>query len=320
VAGLKKTIEAIPAGGTRRVYGIAYYDGTRWYANVNGNNLEARWLDPIRCVQGESIVVDITDQGNGQSSALVIGGYTDQPRPSTGSVTEVIPAGIATQIAFTGADGIAYITDRFIGEYSLGDPIYLSWDSSFPTIIGKIPAIPEPQPTDPPPPPPAPKPVEGTLKAAATKTDTYSSVGGWNSFGGSTFGGEQLYSGFMGTEELTGAWFYGAAFTVLAGRTIIETRFRLPARLNIGAEGTATVHLYAHTSSTLPGSDVVRTDGPFNVPVAQAEGAHWVTLPPEFAPVLLAGGGISIAGDPFVGFDGRIQDPESGRIEMDWTA
>ena len=49
------------------------------------------------------------------------------------------------------------------------------------------------------------------------------------------------------------------------------------------------------------------------------QGARWVTLPLAWASILKAGGGVSLAGEPYVGYTGRIQDPESGRIEMDWT-
>jgi len=133
-------------------------------------------------------------------------------------------------------------------------------------------------------------------------------------------GGEQVYSGTWSGSTVSGAWFYGATFTNLGSKTITEIRFRLPKRLDIGGSGSATVHLYAHTSKYQPGGDVNRTVGPFDATVTQEQGAHWITLPLSFAPVLKAGGGISITGDPYVGFDGRLQDPQSGRIEMDWTA
>ena len=316
--GLKKTIEAIPTGGTRRVFGTAYHDGSHWWANIAGNLVEARWANPITLTQGGKIVVDLTDNGTGQSSALVVCGYTDQPRPGTGSVLSV---GTST-IVVSGDDGSVLTTDRFVGvSYSPGDPVLLLWDATdSPTVVGKIPVVaPPPRPMLPPS-PPAPRPATGTARAAAGKTNTWWGPGGWGSYSGSQQGGEQLYSGNYGSGPVTGSWFYGAAFTNLGNRQIAEIRFRLPQRLNIGASGSATVHLYAHTSKYQPGGDVNRTVGPFDVTVTKSQGAHWITLPLSFAPVLKAGGGISIAGDPYVGFDGRLKDPQSGRIEMDWTA
>ncbi|MDF9748621.1 hypothetical protein [Arthrobacter sp. ES3-54] len=315
MAALKKTLAAIPAGGTRRVYGTAYFDGSRWWANLNGNLLDAYWANSVSPQQDGPIAVELTEQGNGQSSALVTDGYSDQPRPRTGTVLSV---GI-TEIVLTGADGITYTTSRFSGSYMVGDPVYVAWDAAAPIILGKLPSI---TPT-----PPTRTPVEaspitptGTARAAAGKTNTWWGPGGWGSWAESKQGGEQVYSGTWAGSTVTGSWFYGAAFTNLGSKTITEIRFRLPKRLNIGGSGSATVHLYAHTSKYQPGGDVNRTVGPWDVTVTQGQGAHWITLPLTFAPVLKAGGGISITGDPYVGFDGRLKDPQSGRIEMDWTA
>lgn len=318
MTGLKKTMEAIPPENTRRVFGTAYHDGSHWWANIGGNLIEARWAKPITVAQNGPIVVDITDNGAGQSSALVVCAYTDQPLPGTGSILTV---GVTT-VVVSGDDGRVYTTDRFVGtSYAPGDPVLLLWDAAdVPTVVGEIPTVAPPPPPMPPPAPPAPKPVTGVAKAAAGKTNTWWGPGGWGSWAGSTQGGEQIYSGSYGSGPTTGAWFYGAAFTNLGSRTIDEIRFRMPARLNVGASGSATVHLYAHTSKYQPGGDVVRTVGPFDVTVSQAQGAHWIKLPLSFASVLKAGGGISIAGEPYVGFNGRLKDPQSGRIEMDWTA
>ena len=319
MTALKNTMAAIPAGGTRRVFGTAYHDGSHWWANIDGTVIEARWANPITLAQNCPIVVDITDNGTGQSSALVVCAYTDQPMPGTGSVLSV---GVTT-IVITGDDGRVFTTDRFVGassSFAPGDPVLLLWDATdIPTVVGKIPVVAPPPPPVPPPAPPAPKPTTGVAKAAAGKTNTWWAPGGWGSWAGSTQGGEQIYSGSYGAGPVTGSWFYGSAFTNLGSREITEIRFRLPARLNIGASGSATVHLYAHTSKYQPGGDVARTVGPFDVTVSQAQGAHWIKLPLTFASVLKAGGGISIAGDPYVGFDGRLKDPQSGRIEMDWT-
>lgn len=315
MAALKKTLAAIPAGGTRRVYGTAYFDGARWWANLNGNLLDARWSNAVSPQQDGPIVVDLTDYGDGQSSAFVTDGYTDQPRPRTGTVLSV---GI-TEIVLTGADGITYTTSRFSGSYMVGDPVYVAWDAAQPIILGKLPSI---TPTPPTQAPVAASPIipTGTAKGAAGKTNTWWGPGGWGSWAGSKQGGEQVYSGTWSGATVTGSWFYGATFTNLGSKTITEIRFRLPKRLDIGSSGSATVHLYAHTSKYQPGGDVNRTVGPWDVTVTQSQGAHWITLPLTFAPVLKAGGGISITGDPYVGFDGRLQDPQSGRIEMDWNA
>lgn len=127
MSGLKHTMAAIPGGNTRRTYGSAYYDGSRWRVNVSGSLLDARWCAGVRPKQGLNVVVDITHDGQGQSTALVLDAYVDQPRPGTGTAVTVLPAGPAVEIVFTGEDGITYQTDQFIGSFNPGDPIYLNW-------------------------------------------------------------------------------------------------------------------------------------------------------------------------------------------------
>jgi hypothetical protein len=319
VDGFKHTMEAMPEGSTRRTYGTAYYDGTTWWANINGSLVGCRWLDPIQPLQGGNIVVDITNEGRGQHSALVIGGYTDQPRPSTGSVVSIIPAGIATEIVFTGSDGETYTTDRFIGSYSPGDPVYVTWDAAKPTVIGKIATIATPPPAAAPP-PAAPPAGNGNTKLSAIASDTFG-VGGWGRWALSQRGGEHLYSGTWSGYTLTASWFYGAPRPELAGKTATAVRFRLPARLRAGNYNSpATVNIYAHTSPSRPGGDVSRVAGPHTVVVQPNAAAQIIDLPTSFGPIIAAGGGISIAGGDYVWFQSRLEDPESGKLDMDWTA
>lgn len=318
MAGLKNTLAAMDGGSTRRFFGTAHWDGAIWWAEVKGELLDARWLDPITPLQGGGIVVDITKDDYGQATALVIGGYTDQPRPSTGTVTAVIAAGTATKIVFNGEDGVSYTTDRFIGSYALGDVVYLTWDAAQPTIIGKVPAV-TVKTASPPPPAPTVAAATGKETLVAIKSNTWG-VGGWGRWATSQGGGEDVYSGTWGGYTVTGAWFYGTARPALAGKTITSALFRLPQRLGVGANATATVHLYAHTSPSQPAGDVARTVGPFDVSVPYGAGPKWVTLPSTFHSVLAEGGGISIAGDPYVGFASRLDDPQSGKLTLNWSA
>lgn len=315
--GLKYTMAAIPGGNTRRTYGTAFWDGTAWFAEVGGNVLTCRWLDPIQPLQGGKIVVDITTDEWGQSTALVIGGYTDQPRPSTGTIETVIPAGISTRLVFQGADGVEYTTDRFIGDYSPGDPVYVTWDAATPTIIGKITAL-VPTPAAPTPSTPS-GPARGETTSVATASDTFG-VGGWGRWATSQKGGEDIYSGTWGGYTLTGSWFYGAPKPEMAGKTVDRIQFKVPARLAVGASGPATIHLYAHTAGSRPGADVARVVGPFDIVIPDGWAGGLQDLPLTFAPIINAGGGISIAGDPYVGLASRLKDPESGKIIQDWTA
>lgn len=319
MVALTNTKAAIPAGGTTREYGTAYWDGTEWWANVRGGHLMARWIDPIQPVQGGKIVVDITSDGKGLATALVVGLYTDQPRPSSGTIATV---GV-DEIELTGDDGKPYKTKRFLGTvagYTAGDLVYLTWDAAQPTIIGKIPAITPPASSEPLPPPVAiPVDQTGQETLIATASDTWG-VGGWGRWAGSQSGGEQVYSGSWGGQTLTGSWFYGAPRPALQGKTITRVQFRVPDRLEVGSNNSpATMHVYAHTSQYRPAGDVGRSVGPENVVLAVGQDAAWVDLPTTFGAVIAAGGGISIAGDPYIGLNGRRKDPDSGKLLVDWT-
>jgi len=317
--GMPNMMAAMAGGNTRRVYGTAYWDGSRWWANVGGNNLDARWLDPIQPLQGGKIIVDISRDEYGGSTALVIGGYTDQPRPSTGTVQQIIPAGVVTQIVVEGADGVTYTTDRFIGSTSPGDPVYLTWDAATPTVIGTI------QQSAPPPPsaniPETAATQPGSETLIATASDTWWGPGGWGSYATSRNGGEDVYSGTWSGSTVTGAWFYGAPRPVLQGKTISRFQFRLPARLRAGNYNSpAIIHIYAHTDSARPGGDVNRVAGPFEIEIpANFQGGD-MDIPLDLAPPVIAGGGLSIAGNPYVAFASRLKDPESGRIKFDWSS
>lgn len=321
--GLKHTMKEIPAGATRRTYGTAHWDGTRWYAKVQNSLLDPRWLDPIQPLQGGKIIIDISKDEFGQATALVIGGYTDQPRPSTGTILTV---GV-DEIVFTGEDGGAYTTKRFIGAiggYSPGDPVYLTWDAAKPTIMGQVPSVTVVHPAPEPVPPGT---ASGETVLIPTASDTFG-VGGWGRWATSqpSQGGEDVYSGTLGAYTLTGSFFYGAPKPELAGKTVSRIRFNIPPRLGaVGDYNSAvTIHLYVHTSQSRPGGDVTRVAGPFDVVVAAGSPGGLVDIPaslvPAFAAALAAGGGFSIAGNPYVGFASRLDNPENGKAILNWSS
>lgn len=319
MTGLKYTMGAMDEGSFRIVFGTAYWDGSRWWARVGESLLDAAFLDPLQLLQGGKIAVALVNNGGGQSSALVLGGYADQPRPSTGTVADILPPGPGVQLVIAADNGATYTTDRFIGSYNIGDPVYLTWDAAQPTVIGKVAAISPPPPTA----PPATTTPAGTgqVKRIATASDTFG-VGGWGRWATSQNGGEDVYTGTLGSYTVTGSWFYGAPDPVLAGKTVTGIRFYVPRRLpGVGAYNSAvTIHVYAHDSSSRPGGDVNRVTGPADVTVAAGFGGGFVDLPINFANALVNGGGISIAGNPYAGFESRLDNPESGKILIDWSA
>jgi len=319
MAGFDKTRAQIPGGGLGLEFGTAYWNGTAWFVRTTvGNLISARWLDPIQPMQDGPLVYVVIKDDYGLASALVLGGYTERPRPSTGTVQDVIPAGVATQIVIEGDDEQTYITDRFIGSYAIADQVYLTWDAAKPTIIGKVPSVAVIPPTTQTVPAAAVMPGSTTL--VATASDTYWAPGGWGSWAAR---GEKVYTGTQSGQTVIGAWFYGAPRPELAGKTINRIRFYLPARLpGVGNyNSSAAVNIYAHTSGSRPGGDVSRVAGPLTITIPPGFGGVWVDLDPAvFGPALVAGGGISIAGGPYVGFVSRLDNPEAGKTIIDWSA
>ena len=321
--GLDPLIRKIPDGGTRRTFGTAHWDGSRWRAVVGNKPMDVWWLDPIQLQQGCKIVIDITKDEYGQASALVLGGYSKQPRPGSGTVMDVTTAGVATEIIFTGDDGVSYSTDRFIGSYGIGDQVYVAWAADKPSIIGKIPAIIPPPPVQPPA-PTVEAQATGYEVLTVTASDTFG-VGGWGRWATSrptaTDKGEDVYTGTWGGYTLTGSWFYGWPPAVLAGKAITKTQFRVPGRLP-GAgnyNDPITIYLYAHRSISRPDGDVNRVAGPYAITVLPGAGPKWEVIPNELGSIVAAGGGLSIAGGNYIGFQSRLDDPESGKLILDWA-
>ena len=285
--------------------------------NVGGNIIPASWADPLVVVDGDPVLVEISSSRAGQATAFVRDRITGQPRPGKGTV-QTVPASSPT-ITVTGDDGKVY-TATFVSSYTptVGDPVLLSWNAAMPSVSGKITTTAAPPPPPPPVPPPPTAANMGSTPYPATASDTYWPNGGWGSWAG---GGSRVYQGNYGTGQVYGAWFYSGSPAQQAGKTITRIRFVLGARYGVGQNSSPVMlHLYAHTSANRPGGDVSRTVGPFDVLVQPGQGLTQYDLPLSFASVLQAGGGIAIAGDPYAGFLGVSQQPESGLLTLDWSA
>lgn len=309
-------MEAMPAATTTPLLGTVVTEGGVRKVNVNGNNLLATWADPVVVDDGDSVDVLIYSAGVGQGRVKVTGRSTSQPRPRTATVTQV-PAGSPT-ITVT-ANSVAYTAEPVGGPYTVGNLVHLDWGAGRPRVIGKValtaaPEIPGAGGVA----PPAPSPSVGSTSAAAVASRTYWAGGGWGSYAGD---GNKVHQGTWGSATVTGAWFYGSAFAGLAGRTITRIRFRTGQRLAVGANNApAQFHFYAHTHPSQPGGDTNRVAGPHHWTAAPGNGPEWIDLPVSLAPVLIAGGGIAIAGEPYAAMAGVTpQSPDSGSLIFDWT-
>ena len=312
-----RAIESLAPDRTVTTYqGVMVRDGGGLAVNVNGNVIPARWSDPLVVAEGDPVLVELSASRAGGAAAIVRCRLADKPRPGQGTVLTV-PASSPT-ITVTGSDGAVY-TATFVGSYSpvVGDRVILSWNAAVPSVVGKITTTAAAAPVAPPVAPP-PTSSTGTTPYQASAGDTYWPAGGWGSWAG---GQGRIYQGSYGGGPVYGAWFYAGSTAQLAGKTITGIRFTLGSRLPVGNNNQpATVHLYAHTSANKPGGDVTRVAGPFDVTVQPGQGLKEYALPLSFASALQGGGGIAITGDPYAGFNGPITQPESGLLNLDWSA
>jgi hypothetical protein len=316
VANLSNLIAKIPGGGVTRTQGVMVLAGGALAVNVWGNVIPARYADPLVVNAGDTVVVDLMAGPTGQAEAVVSGKLTAAPRPGTGTVTTVPPA--SATITVTGTDGTAY-TAYFVSSYTptVNDNVILAWNAATPTVTGKVGATPTPAPPPSPVAPPPPPSSTGTSTYAATDSGAWSSSYGWDNWAGG--GGNVFEGGSAYGASNNGAWFYAGSPGELAGRTITRIRFNTGARRSVGSYNSAvTVNFYAHTSPNKPGGDVSRTVGPTGISIPPGFNGT-IDLPLSFAPVLQAGGGIAIAGEPYTGFNGRNTQPDSGLLTIDWS-
>lgn len=313
--------QKIPAGGVDRQPGVIVGSPGAYRVNVWGHEIPCRWADPISVKAGDNVLVDLTSGPYGQSGAFVVSKITSGPRPDHGTITG-IPASSPTMTVE--ADGVSYDA-AFAGDaanYSVGDRVILSWNSSVPTIIDQVTETPpktvaawdQQAPIQAPPAPPD----TGVGKFRAVDSGTIWLPGGWGSWAG---GGQTVYQGTWGGYTVYGAWFYGTSPANLDGRIIERIEFRIPRRLAVGNyNNSAAMHLFAHTSARKPNGDVNRVKGPFDVSRRPGAKAEWVDLPTDFAATVIAGGGIAVAGGPYMAFEGRHpqDDPESGYLRIHW--
>lgn len=291
------------------------------YPNVltGGVSKRAAWPSGVYAAPGEPVLIAELVRADAPAQYVVLGRVgADGPRE--GTVTTV-PGGSDT-ITVT-ANTIAY-TATFLASYIpvVGDRVRLFWQGRDVTVVGKVGVTPGAIiPTTTPPPPPAAS--SGTFSAPALDSATWWGPGGWDSI--RPYGGIVGQGTIYGTSNvITGAWFYGNTMAELAGATINRVRFRVPQRRSVGDLNSAlTLHLYTHNSPGRPGGDVTRVAGPTDWPVPAgwnpAPDQGFIDLPTSYAPTLIAGGGVSISGDPYLSFVGKPADPASGQLLIDWS-
>lgn len=307
-----------PEAYVRTYQGIITYNRTTGLLEVNvmGNVIQAQWSDPLTLAEGDTVLVQFgIGRTQATNTATVVGRVASRARPARAEVTVVPPS--SSTISVEGTDGVTY-TATYITSYTpvVGDEVTLSWASTTPTVIGKIAAAAAaPAPAAPVPPPPS-APTHGTSVYWATDSNTYWGPGGWGSWAG---GRGRVYQGNYGAGEVYGAYFYNGAPAQMAGRTIGQVRLALGNRIAAGSYNSpVTVHIYATSNATRPGGNITTVAGPVNVTAWPGQGLTEYDIT-ALAGNLQAGGGIAILGNPYAGFIGIPEQPDSGRLTFDWS-
>lgn len=311
--------ELAPSSSTRVLLGdVASVEGAL-VARLGGVPQSARWSQGYYPTVGDAVAVLVTAGATGQSSNLVLCkvGASPAVAPPIEATVEAVPAGSPT--ITVAADGVSFDAKVAYPSPTIGDLVLLTWRGSVAYAISLIGAT---APPAPPPPTAGPQPppggaTTGTLSVPAIDSGTFQVGAGWND---RTFGSD-VVQGSYGGRTSTGAWFYGTSPSSLAGRTIQGARIYLAARRRMGNYNDAvTIHLYAHNAASRPGGEPSRTTGPFDVTLPAGFNGDWVSIPTAFAAAIVAGGGISIAGNPYAGIIGRLGNPQSGAVAIDWTS
>lgn len=315
MTGFSNTLAQINGAAFTRYKGVMVLDVNGVLAvNVNGNIIPASYSDPIVVSVGDAVSVDIVTGARGQSEAVVTGRLTLAPRPATGTVTTV-PVSSPT-ITVTGTDAATYDA-TFVSSYTptVGDNVILAWNAAAPTVTGKVGATAAPPPPPAPIPPPPPPPSTGSSTYAATDSATMATYG-WDSYAG---GGGNVYTGTW-SETVHAAFWYAGSPAELAGRTITRVVFTLGARRQSGAYNSpATINFYTHNSTRRPAGDITLGGAGYAVTIPAASGPRTFDLPTAYGAALQAGGGIAISGGDYSGYNGRLVDPQSGKLTLYWT-
>jgi hypothetical protein len=288
-----------------------------WVVMVGGIAQSAVWAANQPPYDGASCWVVYSTPAGGQSTAYVAGLVNTIPAAGPSGQVTIVPVGGTT--CTVEVKGVA-ITATRLAHYTpaVGDEAALLWSADKVYAVGKVGTAAAgggPGSAIPTPPPPAP-PATGTAKFSASDSGTWTSGYNWNSYFG-----QNCYSGSGYVPPSSGSWFYSGATAGLADKTnITQVRFWLGARKAAGSyNSAATVHFYRHSHNNRGGTEPSRTHGPHDISIPAGWGGGFVTLPQSFGVALKGGGGISIAGDPYVGFTAGSAQPNSGYLEIDWS-
>ncbi len=319
VAGAQQeTARALSAGPVSEFKaGRIELSGATWRVTMGTSPVQAIWMEHVIPRDGAPCLLALSTLPGGQTTAWVLGmtqqdampGFTGTVLVATGgSQTITVDVNGVSQTATIIAPYVPAVNDIAVLEVR-GGVLYTAGELG---VAIPAPVVP-PTTEQTPPPPPV---VTGTSEFRSQDSGTYTAaVGGWNGYYG-----QNVYSGSGYVPPSTGHWFYNGATRGLADKTNIgQVRFYLGARQRAGSyNSAATVHFYRHNNDNRAGAPGL-TAGPHDISIPAGWGGGWVTLPQSFGVALKGGGGISISGDPYVGFVSGAASPLSGTLSIDWS-
>jgi hypothetical protein len=302
-------VSEVPTPVVALVPGTVVAVGEVLGVNVNGSTPPVWWPAGYIPTVGDAVKVLMVNGTAVVHSPVIVG-----QRPLTGTASGSASGGFVNVVTSAGT-----IACRYTGSAPAnGTLVRLDWQSTTPWVWPSAASAP-PAPVLPiTPPTPEPPPVTTTGTHIVTAGDS----GSWSPQGWSAFHGTDLTQGaYGGGSSYTGAWFYGATPQQILGATVTRFQLRLGARRRLGSYNADTsLNVYLTSDVNRPAGDTTRVAGPWAIALGVDAGPQWVELPPGWGQALVVnGGGIAIAGNPYAGVVGIGGDPESGQLAFDWS-
>jgi hypothetical protein len=288
-----------------------------WQVSCGGNVVQAAWAKGVSPYHQAPCTLALATVNN-VTTYTVIAVMSAQPNLS----------GMYQVTAFTGGagsvtvkkNGNSYTAHRASSYTPTVGDFCLCFDYEGQLYAGfPLAAYSQPTPLTVPPvaPPPAPSPFGNSLIPAQDSGTWTTILGGWN-----TYYEQDVATGSGNIPASTASWFYNGGTLGLANRTITALQMWVPARLVTSQANNSsgvTISIWTHNALSRGTTEPSRIDGPSSFTVYPGWAGGWVPLPLSFAATIQAGGGLSIAGDPYIVLAGVGRSGDSGALLADWS-
>lgn len=272
-------------------------------AIVRGAAVDCLLVAPYSPSVGDQVAVAVS-----QGVYRILGWVSNASLPRTATVTATTVSGKPGFIAVVEA-GVTWHVQAG-ATFAVNDVVAVLWQSSTGIAVAKVGAVTPPSP-----------PGQTNPGGAPSGRDTFPTLdtASWNGGRWRTDTDNVMQGEWESWGLNYGAAFYGGAFRSLAGATVTGAALFLPRYSGGGANAPQTLHLYRHTSDLRPSGDVSRVAGPFDVTSPARGGSAWVAIPTSLIQACVdSGGGLGIAGNPYVIIQGRSLRADTFSVVVDW--